>query len=256
MLSDLKTWQWFLVLLGGFLVGMGKGGLPGVSNLTVALFALVFPAKLSAGILLPVLICADMSAVIIYRKHAEWKYVARLMPSTVVGIIMGYLLLDSISDRFVSVLIGSILLTMTGLHFYRKYKMQQSAAEAEDTLPHTFAFITTTGIAGGFATMVANAAGPVAAMYLLAVGLPKYAFIGTSAWFFMIINWFKVPLQLSLGNISSATIGLSLTVGIAAVLGTLVAPKLVKHIPQKLFERIIWFFIILAGIRLLWDAVF
>ena len=255
MLSDLSTWQWFLVLLGGFLVGLGKGGLPGVGNLTVALFALVFPAKLSAGILLPVLICADLSAVIIYRKHAEWKYMARLMPSTVVGIIIGYLLLDQLSDRFVSVLIGGILLTMTGLHFYRKYKSQRADADKEDTLPHTFVFVTTTGIAGGFATMVANAAGPVAAMYLLAVGLPKYAFIGTSAWFFMIVNWIKVPLQADLGNISSNTIGLSLTIGVVAILGTLVAPKIVKYIPQKLFERIIWFFIILAGLRLFWDAV-
>ena len=102
--------------------------------------------------------------------------------------------------------------------------------------------------------MVANAAGPIASMYLLAVGLPKYAFIGTSAWFFLIVNWIKVPLQAHLGNISGDTIWLSLSLGIPAVLGAVTAPMIVKHIPQKLFERLIWFFIVLAGIRLIWDV--
>ncbi|MGB0370480.1 MAG: sulfite exporter TauE/SafE family protein [Opitutales bacterium] len=253
MFSSLDIGQWCILALGAFLIGLGKGGLPGVGNLTVATFALVFPAKLSAGILLPILICADLAAVYIYRKHAEWKYMWRLMPPTLVGLLIGYLLLDSISDRVVSVMIGAILLTMTGLHFYRKYLQQQKGTE-EDKLPHSRSFVITTGVAGGFATMVANAAGPVAAMYLLAVGLPKYAFIGTSAWFFMIINWLKVPLQMHLGNINGDTIGLSLVLGIPAVMGAFTAPKIVKHIKQKLFERIIWFFIILAGVRLLWDA--
>ncbi|MEM7672877.1 MAG: sulfite exporter TauE/SafE family protein [Verrucomicrobiota bacterium] len=254
MLNSLDSAQWGLVLLGAYLVGLGKGGLPGIGNLTVAIFALVFPSKLSAGILLPVLICADMAAVIIYRKHAEWRYMARLMPSTLIGIVIGSMLLGNISDQIVSIMIGSILISMTGLHFYRKYRLQFQNTENTSSFFQSYTFVATTGIAGGFATMVANAAGPVASMYLLAVGLPKYAFIGTAAWFFMIINWIKVPFQIYLGNISSNTLGLSLTLGIPAVLGAITAPFIVKHIQQKLFEKIIWFFIVLAGIRLLWDA--
>ena len=197
-----------------------------------------------------------MTAVVIYRKHAEWKYMARLFPYTIGGIILGCLLLDSISDRIVGTMIGGILLAMTAMHFYnRKRALAKQGNNPSGSIAHGTVFIATTGIAGGFATMVANAAGPIASMYLLAVGLPKYAFIGTSAWFFLIINWIKVPLQVHLGNISGETIGLSLLLGIPAIIGALTAPKIVKHIPQKLFEKLIWFFIILAGLRLIWNAL-
>ena len=70
-------------------------------------------------------------------------------------------------------------------------------------MPHTWWFAALTGVMAGFTTMVANAAGPVMLLYLLAVGLPKLTFIGTGAWFFMLVNAFKVPFSLKLGLITT-----------------------------------------------------
>ena len=77
---DIFSVPWLILALGAFFTGLGKGGLPGAGNLTVALFALVFQTlqggvALSVGVLLPILISADIAAVLIYRRHTEWKFI-------------------------------------------------------------------------------------------------------------------------------------------------------------------------------------
>lgn len=245
---SLELWQYGLIALGAFLVGMGKGGLPGVGNLTVVLMALALPAKASVGILLPILISADIIAVLVYRRHAEWRYIGKLAPWMVAGIVAGYFVFSLVDDGQVRILIGAILLSMTAVHFYRKW-LRRHATEA-DALPDHPAFIGGTGIVGGFATMVANAAGPVAALYFIASGLPKYAYIGTSAWFFLLVNLFKVPFMVDLQIIDWGSIRFSASFMLFSVLGAVIAPMIVKHINQKVFEFLIWFFVIVGGLKL------
>ncbi|MGE9295369.1 MAG: sulfite exporter TauE/SafE family protein, partial [Puniceicoccales bacterium] len=208
---------WAFAALGAFLVGLGKGGLPGAGNVTVWIFAEIFGAKESVGILLPVLICADIVAIIIYRRDAEWPLVRRLFGVMAVGVLIGWALFDVIPADVFGQVIGVMLLVMTGLHFGRKWMLRRR--QDEDPVPHTWWFIWGTGLAGGMATMLANAAGPVAAFYLMAVKLPKYAFIGTSAWLFFLINIFKVPFQTASDNVTGDTLRISLVLGLVAVLG-------------------------------------
>ena len=107
------------------------------------------------------------------------------------------------------------------------------------------------GLLGGVATMLANAAGPVAQLYLLAMALPKYAFIGTSAWLFLIVNIIKIPFMVDLDIITLDSMSVSWWMFIPAVIGAGIAPMIVKYINQTLFERLVWFFIVLAGVRML-----
>ncbi len=247
---SLDVWQYSMIALGAFFVGLGKGGLPGVGNLTVVLMALALPAKASVGILLPILISADIIAVIVYRRHALWSYIFKLAPSMVLGIVLGYFVFSRVDDAQVRLMIGVILLGMTAVHFIRKW-MRRKSTEA-DLLPHHPVFIGATGIIGGFATMVANAAGPVAALYFIASGLPKYAYIGTSAWFFLLVNCFKVPFMMDLGIIDWPSLQFSASFMLFSVLGAVIAPFIVKHIHQKVFEGLIWFFVIVGGLKLVW----
>ena len=106
-------------------------------------------------------------------------------------------------------------------------------------------------LARGLATMLANAAGPVAQLYLLAMGLPKYAFIGTSAWLFLIVNIVKIPFMIELEIITWESMSVSWWMFVPAVLGAGLAPFVVKYINQALFERLVWLFIVIAGIRML-----
>ncbi len=248
-MDSLELWQYLLMATGAFAVGLGKGGLPGVGNVTVVLMALALPAKVSVGVLLPILISADIVAVIIYRRHANWRYIVRLMPWTLVGVVAGYLVFSRVDDGTVRFFIGAVLLTMTAIHFLRKWLRRTT--QGEDLLPHHPAFVGSTGIIGGFATMIANAAGPVAALYFIASGLPKYAFIGTSAWFFFLVNVIKVPFMVDLGIIHVDSLALSASFMIYAVLGALIAPFIVKYINQQIFEILIWVFVVIGGLRLM-----
>lgn len=248
-MQSLELWQYLLIAVGAFAVGLGKGGLPGVGNVTVVLMALALPAKASVGVLLPILISADIIAVFVYRRHANWSYIVKLAPWTIIGILVGYLVFSRVDDGAVRILIGVILLSMTGIHFLRKWLRRKSMEE--DLLPHHPAFIGGTGITGGFATMIANAGGPVAALYFIASGLPKYAYIGTSAWFFFLVNLFKVPFMMDLGIIHFESIGLSASFMIYSVLGAVIAPRIVKHINQRVFEILIWVFVVIGGLKLI-----
>ena len=98
--------------------------------------------------------------------------------------------------------------------------------------------------------MVANAAGPIGQLYFISVELPKLAFIGTGAWCFFIVNIVKVPLQAHLGIINLSSLQISLSLAPVAMLGAWIAPKVVHLIPQRMFTFAVWFFILLAGVKL------
>lgn len=249
MMASLEVWQFWMIAMGALFVGLGKGGLPGMGNVTVALMATALPAKVSVGVLLPILISADVIAVLVYRRHANWAFIWRLLPWMVCGVFVGYVVFSRVDDQQVRVLIGGILLLMTVVHFVRKW-LRRNTQEV-DRMPQHPVFIVSTGVLGGFATMVANAAGPVAALYFIASGLPKYAYIGTSAWFFLLINCFKVPFMVELGVIDGESLWMSAHFMLFAVLGAVIAPFLVKRLNQKLFELLIWFFVVIGGVKLL-----
>ena len=107
------------------------------------------------------------------------------------------------------------------------------------------------GIMAGFATMMANAAGPVMTLYLLAVEMPKLAFIGTGAWFFMLVNITKVPFSANLGLITPQSLQLDAILLIPMVPGALLGPVILRHINQAKFEIMVMVLAVLASIRLL-----
>ncbi len=250
----IEPWQLVIGWLGALLVGLAKGGIPGLGNLSIALYALAFPSRESVGILLIVLLSADMVSITVYRRYVDWSSLFKLLPWALVGIGIGYFALGKIDDEGVRRLIGIILLSMTGVHFFRRWQLTKIRTEnGEDRLPHSLWFVVPMGVIGGFATMAANGAGPVAALYLLAIGLPKMAFIGTSAWFFVILNLVKVPLQADLRIITAETVQMSLVFAPVAAIGVIFARVFIKFINQKFFEALIWFFIVVAGVELLFN---
>lgn len=250
MIADLSVAELVLVVAAAFLVGLGKGGVPGAGNGTVAIFALIFPAKASVGILLPILIAADVVAVIVYRRHAHWKYLWRIMPWTVTGILIGWVFMDHIDDDNFRFVIGGLLVVLALVHFGRKV-MQHHSPGDDDGIFKGRVFAGFAGILGGIATQIANAAGPIMALYLLSVRLPKYAFIGTGAWFFLLMNCFKVPFMIDLDLITPSSFQTSCILAIAAVVGAVVAPAIVRHISQQWFSGLMWSVVIVSALLLL-----
>jgi uncharacterized protein len=244
----LTVWQWGLLALGAFGSGLSKTGITGLSVLTVAIFACALPARASTGALLPLLLCGDLFGVTIFRKHADWPLLWRLFPWVIVGVVAGYLAMGRINNAQMQRLLGIILLAMVAMHLWRQRQSDQLGTR----LPKAWWFAALTGILAGFTTMVANAAGPVMVLYLLAVGLPKLAFVGTSAWFFMLVNVLKVPFSLRLGLITPESLWMDALLALPLIPGALLGPVILRHLNQRLFEQIALWLTVAAVIRLLW----
>lgn len=248
---NLTTEQWVLGILGAILIGLGKGGLPGLGNLTIWLYAIAFGAKSSVGFLLPVLICGDIMATYVYWRSVSWQHVWRLIPWAFLGVVVGFLLFQRVDNAQMRKIIGGVLIFMTALHFLRLWLLRKAESHGKDLVLHHPWFVRGTGILGGMASMMANAAGPIAAFYLMAIRLPKFIFIGTAAWFYFLLNLFKLPFQAAAGNLNISSLSLSLLFGLFTMAAVFVAPKIIKYVPQKQFEYLVWFFIVVAGFCML-----
>jgi uncharacterized membrane protein YfcA len=219
----------------------------GLGILPVAVFANVLPARESTGSLLPLLLCGDCFGVAFFHKHANWPRLWRLFPWVIAGVVAGYLTLDRVNNDQVRRMIGVILLAMVALHWWRgRQKGDLSAG-----IPHTQWFAAVMGILAGFSTMVANAAGPVMVLYLLAIGLPKMEFLGTSAWFFMLVNAFKVPFSVKLGLITPPSLLMDAILILPMLPGAWLGPRILKHLNQQVFERMVLILTLAGVVRLL-----
>jgi uncharacterized membrane protein YfcA len=231
---QLELWQWAVGALGAFLAGLSKTGIPGLGSLTVALFAMALPVRDSVGTVLIILICADTVAIAAYRRDASWAHLWRLFPWAAAGIVLGYLALGRVSEGELRRLIGAILLILSALQLVRSRRPDAP----QEAGPPSRLLLSFTGVAGGFTTMVANAAGPIMMLYLLAMRLPKIAFVGTAAWYFFLLNLFKVPSSAALGLINLSTVGVALALGLAAMAGATMGRPIVERLNQRVFERI------------------
>lgn len=212
------------------MVGVSKAGIPGLGTLFVPLFALVLPARESTGALLPLLIVGDVFAVAFYRRHASWHHLVRLLPWAAGGIVLGFLALGRLNDRLLRPILGGIVIVMLALNVWRSLFRKDAPVPAWPWLSAV------TGLLAGATTMVANAAGPVMLIYLLAMRLPKNEFLGTSAWFFFLVNLTKIPFSAGLGLISPSSLVLDGILAPAVVAGAFLGVWAAKRIPARAFE--------------------
>jgi len=228
---DFSILQWLLLYVCAMFVGMSKVGVPGVSMIVVPTLAIIFGGKASTGILLPMLMMADLFGVGYYHRHAEWKYLWKLMPWAFTGIGIALWVGEVVNDIWFKNIIAILVFLCIGLMFWKDRKKGASL------FPDTWWFAALMGVLGGFATMIGNVAGPIFAIYLLAMHLPKNSFIGTGAWFFLIINFSKFPLHIFVWKTidwNTLTLDILLLPGIAV--GAFLGIKLVKIISDKLYR--------------------
>ena len=225
---------------------MSKVGVPGVSMIVVPAMAFIFGAKQSTGVLLPILMIADIFGVAYYRRHANWAYLIKVLPWAVVGLLVALWIGETVNDKQFKNLIAILVFCSIGLMIWQDKR--------KETLffPDKWWFAALMGILGGFATMIGNVAGPVFAIYLLAMHLPKNSFIGTGAWFFMIINFSKFPLQLFVwNNINRETLSIDLITVPAIALGAFLGFKIVKIIPENTFRAFVIVITVISAFLLL-----
>jgi hypothetical protein len=232
---------YIILFLGiAMLLGMAKAGLSGMGIAIVPLMAMIFGAKESTGVILPMLITADIMAVIYYRRNAVWKHILVILPWVAAGIIIALITGNLINDNQFRIVMLSVVWIMLILMVLNDLKKK-----SEIIIPGNRFFGPFIGLAGGFSTMIGNAAGPVFTLYFLAKRLPKKEFIGTSAWLYLIMNTGKLPLQaLVWKNISLNSLMLDLLAVPAIVTGIFLGVFIVKLFPENVYR----YFVIITTI--------
>lgn len=234
-----------LVLTVAVCTGMSKTGVHGAGMLAVPLLANVFGGQLSSGIMLPMLVMADVLGVWYYHRHASWKHLKILFPWAALGVIAGTVVGRYINDDIFRFIMAVIILVSVAVMLWLK------RGHKED-IPHQKTFAVTCGILSGFTSMVGNLAGTVMAVYLLSMRLPKNVFIGTTAWFFLVINWFKVPFHVfSWRTITMNTLLFDLTTLPFIILGAYLGIVIVKKLSEKTYRWFIIFMTIIAAMFML-----
>ncbi|MDX2249828.1 MAG: sulfite exporter TauE/SafE family protein [Bacteroidia bacterium] len=222
--------DWLLFAFCAMLSGMSKTGVAGIYYLTVPIMAAIFGGKVSTGVLLPILNIADFFAVWYYKRSANWTYIIRLVPVAFLGVILGTWVGNMISEEGFKLIMGIVVLFGIGVMVFMDLRKTTD-------VPDYWWFSLLTGLISGFSTMVGNAAGSVLAVYLLSMRLPKDVYIGTTAWFFLIINLTKVPFHVFVWKTitwNSFLMGMAMipVVGLGAVLGIWI----VRQIPDKYYR--------------------
>ncbi|MFJ1924938.1 MULTISPECIES: sulfite exporter TauE/SafE family protein [unclassified Streptomyces] len=253
-MDTLTLWQLAALAAASALVGFSKTAVSGANTISLAVFAAVLPARESTGVLLPILIAGDVLAVLTYRRHAHWPTLLRLFPAVAVGVVAGTLFMMWAGDAAVRTSIGAILLFMAGVAIWRRRTAAGSGEPSADAVPADAAArlkARSYGVLGGFTTMVANAGGPVMSLYLLSAGFRKLGFLGTSAWFFLIVNTSKVPFSVGLGLIDGRSLLLDACMLLFVLPGAWIGRRCVDRINQTLFERLVIGATVLGGLQLL-----
>ncbi len=243
---ELDPVGWIVVVLCATMVGITKTGIPGLGILAVPLMASVLPARSSVGVLLGILILADLFAAAYHRHNAKWRHVLQLLPAALAGIVAGYFGLKVVDDELLKPIIGGIVLVMLAINYWRTTTKGKDA-----TVPTQWRFAIGLGFMAGVTTMMANAAGPIMIIYLLAMRLSKVEFVGTRAWFFFVVNWLKVPFIASLELMTWESVKLDLMMLPFIALGAVIGIFFLERIPQKAFTIVVRILAAAAAIKLL-----
>lgn len=242
---QLSTLQWIAICLAVFLLGISKSGIKGLGIVLVIILAFVFGEKASTGVLLPMLIAADIMAVTYYNRHANWKYIKKLIPWMVVGVLVGVWLGHFISEVLFKKIMAIIIIVSVLIMFYAE-------RQKNPNIPTNPLFAITAGFFSGFSTMIGNLAGPITNVYFLAMRLPKNEFIGTAAWLFFIINVFKLPFHfLVWKTVSKETLVLNTVLLPVIVIGFFSGIWVVKQISNVNYRRFILILTAVGGIIML-----
>jgi len=237
--------EWLWVMICPIPIGMAKVGLTAVSMPVVPILAGIFGGRLSTGILLPMLSIADVFAVKYYHRHAEWRYILRLLPWAVLGIALGIVVGGAVNDAQFRHILAAVILVGLVIMIIREFQSGTSRISERWWLSALI------GLATGFTSMLTNAAGTLLAIYLFSKKLPKNSYIGTLAWFFMLVNLIKIPAHVFIWKtITLDTLLLDIALAPLILMGALLGIVVVKRIPEKPYRFLIIIMTALAALRL------
>lgn len=261
---ELTTIQWLILNFTAFMYGFNKTGIVGSAIICAPLMLLHFTAGQTLGIILPLLVIADIATIIYLRQSARWAHILKAMPWAIAGIVVGWLIARfAVGSAGGEVMLRKIIagtlafLVLFGFYLRMHPSLVRNDAPADGTAGGEHKGTAKTwfaggmGILGGITTMLANNSGPAWVVYLMSLGLGIKEFLGTAAWLFFIQNVAKVPFGINLGFINYQTLVLNLYLLPALAVGLVVGALLVTRLSKSLFDNITQILALVGSIYLL-----
>lgn len=232
-MEGLSVFSYSTAFMAAFLIGFSKSGIKGIGIIIVTLMALVFGAKASTGIILPLLITGDVLAVIYYKKHTQWKLLVKLLPWMILGVLIGVYVGKDLPEQMFKT--GMAIIIFVSVIIMVWWERRKSTY-----VPSQWWFAGIMGMLAGFTTMIGNLAGAFSNIFFLAMRLPKNQFIGTAAWLFFIVNLVKLPFHIySWETISSTTAQIDAWLIPMVMIGFFIGVRVVKLIKDQRYRQMI-----------------
>ena len=229
----MDLFQWVLILIAAFIIGLSKAGLKGIDMMNVTIMAIVFGSKASTGLVLPLLCAADIMAVWYYKRHVQWPQFWKLIPWMMAGIVLGVYVGKDLNEQLFRKLMALIIICTVIIMIMMEFKKVEK-------IPDNKLFVISTGLTSGFTTMLGNLAGAFSNIYFLAMRMSKNDFIGTAAWVFLVINLFKLPFQIIFWkNINLTTLHIDLLLLPALIAGFWAGLKIVTCINDDTYRKVV-----------------
>lgn len=232
-----------ILLLVGFITGISKFSTGGMGFIILAMTLTVFPSSEAVVVLLPMYLVADILAISSYRSGIDWKTLKRLLPLAGIGILIGSFLLSRIDANTFSKLLGIIILITLSLGVYLEWK--KIRVKQTQNMSRVMALF------AGVISILANAAGPIISLYLLQQNLTKNSYVATRAWIFLIINFIKIIVVVSLGILDWPLAKQSVITLPTLLLGAGVGYLLLKKLNLKQFKNLIRGMTCIAAFKLI-----
>ena len=238
----------WLMLLASLLVGMSKGGLPGIGMLAVPILSLLISPVLAAVMLLPIYILSDVVGVWLYRRDYSVENLRILIPAGIAGVLLGWATAAYVSDEAVSFLIGVL-----GISFCLSRWLRPAASLIKR--PAELRRGLFWGTMSGFTSFVSHAGAPPYQIYTLPQQMPKLVFAGTTTILFACVNLAKVVPYSSLHPYSASTLWLSAVLVPIAAAGTLAGKYMVHALSEKWFYLGVQIVLFLVSIKLVFNGL-
>ena len=234
--------NWILIAIAAFVIGLAKSGIKGIEMVNITIMAIVFGGKASTGVVLPLLCIADVMAVKYYHRHAQWSHFWKLLPWLAIGILIGVFVGKDLNEVVFRKIMAVIIIVTVALLLL--IEMSKNL-----TIPNNKAFVISMGLIAGFTTMLGNLGGAFSNIYFLATRMVKNDFIGTAAWIFLVINFFKLPFQVIYWhNISLASLRIDLFLLPALIVGFLAGIAIVAKIKDHSYRKIVFVLTVIGAI--------
>lgn len=230
------------------IMGLAKGGFSGISILSVPLLALVISPVEAASITLPILIVQDVVSVWVFRRAWDGHSLVILLPSALVGIILGYLLAAYVSPSAVELAIGVISVVFGARWLWIHWSGRTKPHSSSDLAGVAW------GTVSGFTSQIAHAGGVPFQLYMLPKRLERDVLIGTSSLYFAAVNWMKVPAYMALGQFTRANLATSIVLFPLAIVSTIGGAWAIRRISGERIYVMFYILLVLVGLKLTWDG--